>query len=689
MARLRIYPDGDDGGTGVSASGGGAFYSAINEVYNATNHLTYVTTSDFTINCQMRVTLGPVSTLLPATVLINSVTMNLWMAWDPPGTSGIPDPGTWPRTWAPAFWFSGTPYDGTSRAAGAVISYPSFQTHAWALSPVTAARWTPTELDGAIAGWRTTDAGGFPRDPLWNTQLWVDVDYDPLPGEHDRVRDVLTRRLRAYRKGRKFLTIVVPVWDVNLDLGSEARIAHSLAPVAAASGWPVDDPRLFRLVKVREMPTSMSVELTFQDLRWNVGVFTLWDIGRSVLSASHYGEGIGVASPGGARTLTRNSLAYVEDPGAHNAGGIRVVQVERNYEKHDRRGRLHEEARTNYFKDSCFVSGSLAGWGSSAGDTAIMNDEAVWDTQLTANHVRVKANGAVAGSLVSAAGQCDALPSAPIAASFTYRNVSGTLLARLKRSTDGFYFNPGTGLWQAGAANIASLSGSTTATRFRYVFTPGASYQLLWEFLTNTATATDEARIFDLQLESGPYATSRMLTNGAAFVRAADVFSDAQPAGQEAWPNDGGTFACRVMTWWNSADLPAGAVRVVEIVYYSATHYVLVRYSQASGAWEFIRRVGATTYTASLIASVTRDTEIKLAARWVPAGGASGLAAHTQSVFVAGVKGTDVVGAVPTFVAGTPVYWGSERGLSNWFDGAIYDVQLTHEVLTDAEIARL
>ncbi len=135
--------------------------------------------------------------------------------------------------------------------------------------------------------------------------------------------------------------------------------------------------------------------------------------------------------------------------------------------------------------------------------------------------------------------------------------------------------------------------------------------------------------------------------------------------------------------------MPSAWNLVVFQAYYDADNHQQFYYSNAAGQWIYRHKVNATTYTATKTASVTRGTTYSLGARWTSEEGELGLSNYTLSVFVDGVKGTDVTaGAAPTTTATADLDIGKIAALDGWIDGYLRQIDSVPYVLTDEEMAR-
>ena len=209
--------------------------------------------------------------------------------------------------------------------------------------------------------------------------------------------------------------------------------------------------------------------------------------------------------------------------------------------------------------------------------------------------------------------------------------------------------------------------------------------------LPSGGAASRVSHLYHVQLETGSFPTSRIVSQGGVAQgrdkseHTIEVTTDAK-----VYDPSLGAWFCEFVPGWSSADLGSTEDRYIfwQETNGGADHDALF-YDASAGAWVFERKVGASTYTASKTASVTRGTAVKLAARWTGAEGELDLAAYTISVFVDGVKGTDATSAAPTFTSPETLHRGHDGAKANHANGAIREVRVFPYALVDEEIAAL
>jgi hypothetical protein len=213
---------------------------------------------------------------------------------------------------------------------------------------------------------------------------------------------------------------------------------------------------------------------------------------------------------------------------------------------------------------------------------------------------------------------------------------------------------------------------------------------LISVFLKSGGTASRVSHLYHVQIEKGSFATSRIVTDGAAGTRVKTELSHSVTTAAKIYDPALGAFFCEVTPDWSSSDLGSTEdMFLFAMTTAGATDYDALYYDASAGAWVFVRNVGASTYTATKTAAVTRGTTYKIACRWTGVEAELGLTAYTISVFVDGVKGTDVTSAAPTFTSPETLYRGSGGGFVNHANGAVREVRIFPYALADEEIARL
>jgi hypothetical protein len=193
--------------------------------------------------------------------------------------------------------------------------------------------------------------------------------------------------------------------------------------------------------------------------------------------------------------------------------------------------------------------------------------------------------------------------------------------------------------------------------------------------------------LYDALLVDKPWPTSRIVSaQGLVYTREADLLSFSNNSGARYWPNLHGTFVVgQLIPLWSSADI-SGYTMSLLWLQHDSNNWVHIYYDGTNGRWVFERKVAGTVYQATKTHTMTAGTAFRLAFRWTSGEGELGLATFTQSVFVDGVKGTDVSsGAAPTEAASATAYYGKDP---DRVDAFVKYRLLTPQVLSDTEIAR-
>lgn len=211
---------------------------------------------------------------------------------------------------------------------------------------------------------------------------------------------------------------------------------------------------------------------------------------------------------------------------------------------------------------------------------------------------------------------------------------------------------------------------------------------------TWTFTRTSEATFTDYSGDSVTVPTNveAYAAEGQEFLAAAG----ARTIDRGYWSNNstGRTWCAQqmsarfeVMPDWNAAAVTTLNLTVA-YVYHDANNYAWVYFDGANARWVFELRVAGTIYRAVKSASPVANTRYVIGVRVTGSHGELGLTPYTASIFVDGVKGTDVVaGAAMTEAASSTFDIGTKAG-TDPFKGRIRRRISRQIVLTDTEMAR-
>lgn len=474
---------------------------------------------------------------------------------------------------------------------------------------------------------------------------------DPL----EQARDVGTRRLWAFGRPRLAFRARAPLRMLDVELGTIVTASHKDWPKPDGGGAADTDWRraYLRLDETDLDMDGMTVGILGRDIRHSV-VSAESFIGT--LRTDYLRNGV-TAIGRGIHTFRRQSTAWVED-----AGDQRVIALTEEQEKVTSFGLLLEEEITNPVTRSSFINGTTgltisAGSGTVAVDTT---SPLLFDTSVTPQGLRLTAgNPHVTETRVNhAAFSVDA--SAYFRISVDHCDRDGTALNwRLQRASDSNWWNDATPAWQVAQVDNAWPVSASTSTITRgiseVIQKDGSTGNVtLYHVLPAGGTASRRNTIYHVQSEASgqPVASSRIVTTTAAVTRAADNFV----IQNITWPEDRGTVLVKIRPLFDADAIAVASTFFLNGGFYpsaAAAAYAL-DYKSASARWNFtFRNSGGTTYEAYYVATPTRLTEYRIAYRWTSSAGELGLTPRTNSIFLNGVKGTDVV------AAGSPANSGS------------------------------
>lgn len=632
MALHVMAPDGVNLNSSppYTANGAASIPECVDDDIGAPNDDTdYLSINTSTGDEELRLTLGP----MVDTERVNTFTLRI--------RSRLTD-------YTPFVRVGGVNYAGTARSTAS--TYVTFD-EVWDENPATNEPWTKDDLDALIVGVITladpTNVGRY-------TQILGIVDHVGVPELIGQVRDSSSRGLRLFRRPVVTVQVRAPLRYADLELGDHLALSHQAWPMPGDEGAGIKRWQRASLVVIGidENLDTHTVLLRCVDLRGYL--VSKWDTGISHEPPSAIAQGMARLTTGAARTFARASEAYTENAAAAEAGGKQVVLVGEDVEKYHTDGTLIEGERTNLQLRSSFVSG-LTGWtsaGTGSNGSAIATDtsDLLFDDSITPSCILFTAGSPIHASDLQITGTATASIAAGSTVCLSIDHKDGSAAAPLsyaiQRSSDSAWWRDSDQTWQV-AKTWNAMTGSTD--HHRHATQPidvGASATTLTVVVgvpNATGVAGQTNRLHHVQIEDGPYPTSRIVTDAAAAAREADELEDENNHGARTFTHQHGLGFRRVVTDWSSSDLPAGARRVLWCAWRGPGNLDEVRYEQASGAWVYERQRAAVSYQAAKTATVTSGEEYDIAWRWTGEDEELDVAAYTLSIFVDGAKGTDAV----------------------------------------------
>lgn len=513
-----------------------------------------------------------------------------------------------------------------------------------------------------------------------------------LPNQINQARAVASQVLRLRSRAPSRITWRVPT-AIAADVAPGDDVAYTHPALAGARSGIARYQRGFgRVMRKSLKPGDAQATLVIRDNR--PYICTYWDIGISKKSAGALADGIARLDVGNTRTFTRASPAWVRDP-----GDGRLVLATYDTEKHDRNGDLFEGSSSNEQIEGGFKNGAtdvFTGWtktGTGSNGSNITEDRTnlLWDSSVVPRVVKFLAGTPIHAADMYLQGTATAASASISRVSFGHLDTSGQALSyAIQRASDSKWWRDSDQTWQASLTwNAMTVSSSEWHIHVTKQLDPGSSTTLTVRVgIPTTGTAGQVNYLGLVQIERQKFPSSAILTETAGVTRAVDRLLVSNNSSGRCWHNTRGTGKATVKPEWDAADVTAQNKTVV-YVGHDANNYEWVYFDGANARWVFERRVAGTIYRAVKGASPVRGTAYALGWRWTSSEGELGLTNFTASIFVDGVKGTDVATtAAPTEVATVNMEVGSKAAAEH-FDGNIYYFELIQLPFTDAEMARV
>lgn len=557
-----------------------------------------------------------------------------------------------------------------------------------------------TEDDFRLTGSNAFNFGVFhpsqtPED-CFVDELWVEVDYIPLARSIEAEREIASRKLFLERGPAPLIT-VVGGWDhAAAELMDMVSVSHAQGPNHDQTGWGVANwQRAFgRYQSQRIDLLEQRIESTVADRRRYMT--TLHEFGAARLASDpDVADGLARLDASGAgREFSRTSKAWIEDITSGTPPGAvgQVLQLNEAKEKFEPRGQLIEEARTNLMTQSSFVNGTT-GWTKTenAGSATFAQDTTrrLFETSVTPGGVRIVITASSSNIDTSrATNSLSGSTAHTISVDWQGDAVNGTPLTQIaiQNDTTGNYYNGST--WGASVVYIGLVLGETDINRVNLTFTTestASTHTIYFNAQGNTGTAYNLQHV---QLEAGPYRTSRIVTEASAVTRAADslAIDNASSLDQRIWPVDKFTTKIVFTPWWSQSSLDEA--KVFCELYHDANNSIRVGVAFGDLRFQYIHG-GTTENTAFLSSSLAADTEYTIVIRRCSNQLEYGNADGQLTVFLDGVKGgtEDSTGTDLTESADSKLYIGQLNDGTLIADGWIKEIKVSPVVYSDEEIA--
>ncbi|HKQ02630.1 MAG TPA: hypothetical protein VJ735_20095 [Actinomycetes bacterium] len=539
---------------------------------------------------------------------------------------------------APYLLRNGSNIDGVGLSLPAGVYTDHFDT--WPTDPATGLAWSKAAVDATPAGVVQAAATALAR----LTQIYRVVEFVPFSAKAGAALEVGSRIIRLLRNELWLPEITGPLTWGDLEIFEDGLYSDPYYPDALGAG---KGSEVWQRAGVRVLSSAFNLD----EMSVTLGTFDLlgflchlWDAGAAEAAAgSAPSSRPAHADPGALRFYQRETKAWPESGAAAAQGGTQLIEVGADVELVELPGNLIEEERTNDLLYSGFSAGAFTGWtvtGNVVADTGdllfvpeVSTQSAKFARAGSANCRLAQAPAAYAGSEV-------------LTLATWHKDDSGAALSwSLQRSTDSFYWNDSTAAWQVGfVANAYTVR----STPYRDVSKPivlSAAAQTLTLTYYAEAAADQVNHAYHAQLGQGRYATSVIFTTSAVATRAASILRMENDSDNgRCWITNQGTAG---VTFTPEASTDA-SIAEDQVLYNTSdtgdgVDYDRVYYRHSTGLMCFERKNGDDTFTATKAFTLVRGTPVHVVARATGAAGELGLAPNTLSIFVNGVKGTDVV----------------------------------------------
>jgi len=555
------------------------------------------------------------------------------------------------------------------------------------------------ELVVGISAW----AGGVTEYRV--TSAWIEIGFVGVPQKTGQVILRLSREVRMYRKGVGLFEIVGPSDKVcDPELLDFFQVSHRMMPAADGNGAGVKTWRRSLFVATRaeiDPVTDLGRVLAYDPRSF---LTTFFESGHTNKSANAFGDGVMRLDAGCTRSYKRDSKAWIESNDGY------VDELGDDLYPYDRLGLLSENYSENNIRRSSFVSGTTGltmvnanggGQGTVVVDTAVLK----FRSTITPNSIRITALGSPQASDLGFTINTETIPANTVGSiSLDYQNTSGgTLEFQITRNVDGWYYNPSTQAWQAGVSTITlPVVPDWHEPGKRYMLenvdVGGSSTGLVFHLIQlNGATAGGQMdNVAHMQFEPTPWVTSRIVTNGASVSRALQSLQVSNDDGKRAWFGQHGTAYIKLFSEFSAATMNAasGLPNYLTLVHPDDVgNYWKLFYNGVIGSrldLEVKAGGGSPVVAHAPFSPVAWDQDgVWITIRWTSDQGELDLLPYTVSVFVDGIKGTDVTlpGGLPTDAATSTLYIGGND--VDWAaNAAMRGIWFTPRVHSDEEILR-
>jgi len=503
-----------------------------------------------------------------------------------------------------------------------------------------------------------------------------------------------SRVLRMRRRAPGLMEIRIPSLEfLDHELLDLMAISHPGLPSASGRGAGVKGWERWPVVKLASEPIWETGEEVCLVMELRDYLCRIWDVAKSLKATSDLTEGIPRLDGGNTRTWSRGSSAWV-----YRADGM-IAPVGSDSDKHDANGDLFEGESANEIIQSAFKNGAAnvyTGWtqsGTGSNGSAIADDTAdlLFDTTVASRSVKLTAGTPIhaADLQLQATATASFLANTILRASIWHRDDSGyAAYWAAQRSVDSRWWRDSDQTWQVAKTwNALAVSTSRARGKSKQIDVgAGATTVTVFVGIPTTGQAGQVNHVFHVQLEQKRFVTSTIATETVKYTRAADKLTWSNNSACRAWIAQHATFRGRVRPWWDAADV-ATVNKTIFYVGHDANNYDWLYFDGPNARLVYERKAAGVTYRAVKAWSPAAETEYKVAARCTGSNAELDLTAYTLSVFIDGVKGTDVVAAALVELGTSDVEVGSKAAAEH-LDGNLWGYEFIQYCLNDGAVAR-
>jgi hypothetical protein len=626
--------------------------------------------------------------LAPSPVQITNIMVKLWIrAWCRSHNAVTVDHRLWGYLSIGGVRYDhATPIDitGTTNAQG---DNPQWYTYDFGgTNPALGSSWLLPHFPGLCAGGHfkvLTDPTASSTPYCKPSNLILEIAGDPLTGNVEGIRSVLSPVLRTFRKKKRYFMIHGRPELFDAPILGRLSATHRKAP-SVDGGWGIKPWERGNLI-VLESTVQPDDTVVLRCMDTEDFDTVLWTPLYTDLTASPSDlSGIARVDLGGGLNYTaRGEVAYVPRPldALYNEVGLTQMKIGRDG--------LHVEssALENLVFNSSFSQGSsntFTSWvpttGSGTGGS-ITQDKV--DILLDAENKRRSAllvGGSTGETFLS---QAMSVANDPFRVAIWYKAGATSLRWRLQRSSDSKYWNDAAGTWDvADPGNyLADTGGVIPADCFRSKLIT-ASGAVTYTLLLIATVSNKSGHFYEVELlhetsvsvPTDVITRCPLVTTTVKVARTGDNPFFGNDAGKRVWDPESGRAYFEFRPDWSHADLldgryiavlsaflgvgygvEYGAGSLGNVVSPTVDMIFYVRDSSTAGRWVFRRfttgRIGATWYDAYVDVTSgagtlpTRGTWVRLAARWASLAGEWGMGLRGTSLWIDPGSGTLLKGS--------------------------------------------